>query len=225
MMKNKGLSIAVHLFTAAGIILGFWALVMIIQDEPGHAIRLLALAAAIDIVDGTFARKADVATNTPNIDGGLIDNMVDYVNWVFIPMFWAWSFLDIPFLVCSVVLLASLFGFSHIEAKTKDYYFRGFPSYWNVLVFYFYLFGFGSITSSVILILFSALVFAPIKFIYPSRTPRLQKTTIWVAIPFSLIILVMLFYLDETPLWLTVLSLYYPLYYVVLSILLTKDTS
>lgn len=222
-MNKKGLSFAVHLFTAAGIILGFGALILIIQEDPGNSLRLLALAAAIDVVDGTFARKADVANHTPNIDGALIDNLVDYVNWVFIPMFWAWSFLEIPFLICSVVLLVSLFGFSHVEAKTTDHFFRGFPSYWNLLIFYFFLFDMGVVSSSIILILCAALVLSPLKFIYPSRTPKLKKTTIWLAVPFALILTIMLIYLEETPLWLTISSLYYPFYYVILSAVLTRE--
>lgn len=224
-MYKKGAAIAVHLLTASGIVLAFWSLILIIQGDAGNAIRVLALTAIIDFVDGTLARKADVKTNVPYIDGGLIDNLVDYVTWVLAPIFWAWSFLGIPFWVCSIVLLVSLFGFSHTDAKTSDHYFRGFPSYWNFLVFYFFLFGISETTSSVILLICSSLVFAPIKFVYPSRTQKLQKTTLLLSIPYFFMIIGMLWQLEDSPLWLSVSSLYYPLYYLILSFMLTRSSS
>ena len=221
-MYKKALAMAVHLLTASGIVLAFWSIVLIVKGDAGNAMRVLALTAVIDFIDGTLARKADVKTHTPNTDGGLIDNLVDYVTWVFAPIFWAWYFLDIHFLVCAVVLIASLFGFSHTQAKTNDHYFRGFPSYWNFLVFYFWLFQFEAVLSSAILIFCSALIFAPIKFIYPSRTKTLQKTTLTLSIPYFFMIVYMLWQLEVTPLWVTIASLYYPLYYFILSAIITR---
>ncbi len=223
-MYKKSIAAAIHLLTASGIILGFWGLLLIVQGEAGAAIRVLAFAAIIDFFDGTLARKAGVKEHLPAIDGGLLDNLVDYVTWVLAPVFWAWSFLGISFLVCVVVLITSLFGFSHSQAKTSDHYFRGFPSYWNFLIFYFFLFNFDTLTSSAVLLLCSGLVFAPVKFVYPSRTKKLQKTTLLLSVPYTFMIFVMLYLLDDTPLWLSLSSLYYPVYYFVISAILTKDT-
>jgi phosphatidylcholine synthase len=220
-MYKKGLSAAIHLLTASGIVLGFWAMILILENEAANALRVLAAAVIIDLIDGTFARRADVQKHVPSIDGALIDNLVDYTTWVFIPMFWAWSFLDISFLICSIVLLTSLFGFSHIQAKTSDNYFRGFPSYWNFLVFYFFLFDFDPLISSFILVFCAILVFMPVKFIYPSRTKSWQRTTLLLALPFFIMILTMLYLFEDTPLWLAVSSLFYPVYYVILSFVLT----
>lgn len=221
-MYKKTLAMAVHLLTASGIVLAFWSIVLIVKGDAGNAMRVLALTAVIDFIDGTLARKADVKTHAPNTDGGLIDNLVDYVTWVFAPILWAWYFLDIHFLVCAVVLITSLFGFSHTQAKTSDHYFLGFPSYWNFLVFYFWLFEFDPMLSSAILILCSALIFAPLKFIYPSRTKTMQKTTLLLSVPYFFMIITMLWQLQETPLWLTIASLYYPLYYFILSAIITR---
>lgn len=223
-MKHKFFALSVHLLTASGVVFGLWALLMILEGKPAFSLWLLALAAAIDSIDGTLARKADVTRHTPHIDGALLDNLVDYLTWVFLPIVWGYVFLNIPFIVCSVVLLVSLFGFSHTKAKTEDNFFRGFPSYWNLLILYLYVFNTAIWLSSLILIVFALLVLAPVKLIYPSRTPIMKKTTLILSIPYSAMIIAMLIRLDETPLWLSTASLYYPLYYVVLSFYLQKDT-
>lgn len=223
-MKHKFFALSVHLLTASGVVFGLWSLLMILEGKPAFSLWLLALAAAIDSIDGTLARKADVTRHTPHIDGALLDNLVDYLTWVFLPIVWGYVFLNIPFIVCSVVLLVSLFGFSHTKAKTEDNFFRGFPSYWNLLILYLYVFNTAIWLSSLILIVFALLVLAPVKLIYPSRTPIMKKTTLILSIPYSAMIIAMLIRLDETPLWLSTASLYYPLYYVVLSFYLQKDT-
>jgi len=222
-MKHKLYALSVHLLTASGVVFGFWSLLMILEGEAAYSLWLLALAAAIDSIDGTLARKANVTLHTPHIDGALLDNLVDYITWVFLPVIWGYVFLNIPFIVCSIVVLASLFGFSHTQSKTEDNFFRGFPSYWNLLILYLYVFDTEAWLSSLILVLFALLVLAPVKLIYPSRTTVLKKTTLVLSIPFSIMIIAMLALLDETPLWISSGSLYYPLYYTVLSFYLQKE--
>lgn len=222
-MQSKIAALSVHLFTATGALLALWALVLIVDGNIQGSLIILALAAFIDSVDGTFARLADVTENTPNIDGALLDNIVDYLNWTFLPVIWAYYFLDIPFLVGATVLISSLFGFSHKEAKTEDNFFRGFPSYWNFVVLYLYVLSAGPIISSLILLTLSALVLTPVKFVYPSRTKQWKKITLILFIPYALMLGAMLIYLDDTPLMVTVLSLYYPLYYVGISIMLSDS--
>ena len=222
-MKHKLCALSVHLLTASGVVLGFWSLLMILEGEAAYSLWLLALAAAIDSIDGTLARKANVNRHTPHIDGALLDNLVDYITWVFLPVIWGYVFLNIPFIVCSIVVLASLFGFSHTQSKTEDNFFRGFPSYWNLLILYLYVFDTEAWLSSLILVLFALLVLAPVKLIYPSRTSVLKKTTLVLSIPFSIMVIAMLVLLDETPIWISSGSLYYPLYYTVLSFYLQKE--
>jgi phosphatidylcholine synthase len=222
-MKHKLYALSVHLLTASGVVFGFWSLLMILEGEAAYSLWLLALAAAIDSIDGTLARKANVTLHTPHIDGALLDNLVDYITWVFLPVIWGYVFLNIPFIVCSIVVLASLFGFSHTQSKTEDNFFRGFPSYWNLLILYLYVFDTEAWLSSLILVLFALLVLAPVKLIYPSRTTVLKKTTLVLSIPFSIMIIAMLALLGETPIWISSGSLYYPLYYTVLSFYLQKE--
>lgn len=217
-MNKKIAAFSVHLFTAIGTVLAFWSILLIAREELQSSLFVMALAVIVDSLDGTLARRAEVSTHTPYIDGALMDNIADYLNWVFIPVLWAYMFLDVPFLAGSVVLIASLFGFSHKQAKTKDHFFRGFPSYWNFVILYLYVLGADYWISTSVLLILAVLVLLPVKFVYPSRTPKWRKTTLLLAAPFALIIIFMLFYLRENPLWLTLTSFYYPVYYIVVSL-------
>jgi len=224
-MQKKLIALSVHLFTAIGVLLAFWSLLLIVEGELQKSLFLLAFAVIIDSLDGTLAREANVSTHTPSIDGALMDNITDYINWVFIPVFWAYTFMNLHFLVGAAILITSLFRFSHKQAKTDDDFFRGFPSYWKFVIFYLYLLGIdGGIANSILLIL-AILVLVPVKLIYPSRTPEWRKTTILLSIPYAIVIFIMLFYLRETPFWLIMASFYYPVYYVVISFIANKQNS
>jgi len=224
-MYKKLIALSVHLFTAIGVLLAFWSLLLIIQGELQNSLFVLAFAVIVDSLDGTLAREADVSTHLPTIDGALMDNITDYLNWVFIPVFWAYTFLDLHFMVGSAVLITSLFGFSHKQAKTDDDFFRGFPSYWNFVIFYLYLLSAAPWVTDTIMLIFAGLVLVPIKLVYPSRTPEWRRTTILLSIPYSIMIFIMLYYLRETPLWLISASFYYPVYYVVISFIANKQKS
>lgn len=224
-MYRKITAWSVHLFTAVGAILAFWSLMLIVQGDVRGSLIVLALAAVIDSVDGTLSRRAEVTKYAPNIDGALMDNIIDYLTWVFLPVFWAYTFLDVSFLIGSLVLITSLFGFSNTQAKTDDNFFRGFPSYWNFVVLYLYVLGAGAWVSSAVMLILAILVLVPIKFVYPSRTEKWQRTTLILAIPYAAMIAYMLFYLQETPLALTISSFYYPLYYLFISVLFTSSVA
>jgi len=221
-MGKIAVSISVHLLTASGVVLALWSFVLMHSGKADGSLYLLAAAAAIDSVDGALARLVDVKKHTPRIDGALLDNLVDYLTWTFAPLFWAYLFLDVPFAACAAAAVASLFGFSHLQAKTDDHFFRGFPSYWNLLVLYLFVLQASPWVSASLIIICAILVLVPAKFIYPSRTPVFRKTTLLLAVPYSVLLLIMLIRLEETPFWVTLVSFYYPVYYVVLSFVLAR---
>jgi len=224
-MYRKITAWSVHLLTAVGSILAFWSLMLIVQGEVRGSFIVLALAAVIDSVDGTLSRRADVTKYAPSIDGALMDNIIDYLTWVFLPVFWAYTFLEVNFMIGSLVLIASLLGFSNTQAKTEDNYFKGFPSYWNFVILYLYVLGAGSWVSSSVMLVLAILVLVPFKFVYPSRTKKWQKATLILAFPFGVMIAYMLFHLQETPLALTVASFYFPVYYLFISVLFTSSVA
>jgi phosphatidylcholine synthase len=127
----------IHIFTASGIFLGFLALLASINNDFTLAILFLGLALFVDGVDGTLARWLDVGKVTPNIDGSILDIIIDYFNYVLVPTFMIHWFgfvgekYSIP--ICFLILLVSCYTFANKQIKTKDYYFS-----YGFVRFYFY---------------------------------------------------------------------------------------
>jgi len=132
---------AVHLYTAGGAVTGILALDCIARGDLRGALFVMAIALFIDSTDGPLARVLKVGARLPFFDGSLLDNIVDYLTYVAVPVFFMLraGILadDIAGLsVGSFILVASAYAFCRTDAKTSDHYFRGFPSYWNVAAFY-----------------------------------------------------------------------------------------
>jgi len=144
MIRNKQLqkttAWAIHIFTSLGIVLGFLALLSVLSGEKVHAFLWLAGALFVDGVDGTLARKARVADFAPNINGAVLDNIVDYFTYVIIPALMVYWFSLVPpgweLGVASMILLVSCYTFANTNLKTEDYFFSGFPALWNIVVLY-----------------------------------------------------------------------------------------
>ena len=121
----------VHLFTSLGVVLGLLALVAIERGEPREALLWLLLALLVDGVDGTLARAAKVQERLPRIDGAALDLIIDYLNYVFIPVLLIWHGRYLPdqlaLPLSAAILVSSLYVFARRDMKTDDGYFRGFP--------------------------------------------------------------------------------------------------
>jgi phosphatidylcholine synthase len=168
----------VHLYTASGALFAFLALNRIFYDRYQDAFFWLFLAVVVDATDGVLARRVDVASRLPRVNGEKLDDIVDYLTYVFVPAFFVWHALLVPDQwstpLVAAMLLSSAFGFNRADAKTADGYFTGFPSYWNILVFYLYVAGLSPEVNAAILATFVVLVFVPIRYLYPSRTVAWQ---------------------------------------------------
>jgi phosphatidylcholine synthase len=213
---------AIHAYTASGAVLAFLALWAIGEGRFPDAFRWLLVAMAIDCTDGTLARAVAVKRVVPEFDGTKLDDIIDYVTYVLVPVmliFEAGLFpRPIAPLCAAVPLLASAYGFCRTDAKTEDHYFRGFPSYWNVVAFYAYALALSPVAVATWVLGLSLLVFAPLKFIYPSRAPRYRTLTIVLGAGWAVLMIVAVWTTPVTPrplLWATLL---YPIYYAALSL-------
>lgn len=162
----------VHIFTASGAVLGVLTLYAIAQYEFIYAFILIAIIIFIDAVDGTLARQIDIKKYV-QIDGSLLDNMIDFFNYALVPAFFViWADVIPPYwgVPCVIAIIyGACYQFSHVNAKTEDHFFRGFPSYWNIAIFYIFYWQTSPITNVFIIFTLCALSFIPIKYIYPSR--------------------------------------------------------
>lgn len=169
-IRDKLLCYGVHLLTASGAVLGAFALIAIASHRLDLAAYLMLVSLVVDSFDGTLARAADVSTHTPEINGRRLDDIVDYLNFVIVPIFFMWgagSILHPAWLAAPV--LASAYGFSREDAKTADDFFLGFPSYWNVLALYLWLLDLSPFAGTLWLVGLSIAVFIPMKYLYPSK--------------------------------------------------------
>ena len=187
--KDKIAAWAVHGFTASGAVLGFLAIISIFNNDLTSSFLWLGLALLVDGLDGTIARKVGVSDKATNIDGSMLDNLVDYLNYVIIPSLMIYWFQMVPngweIIIPAGIFAVSLYTFANINMKTEDYYFSGFPALWNIVVLYFYILNTNQYINLIVIIFLSILTFIPIKFVHPLRVKKLRNITIFCTIIWS----------------------------------------
>lgn len=219
----------VHLYTASGIIVALFALEAIYLRDYGTAYIWFAVAVWIDGSDGPMARRFRVKEVLPSINGGLLDNIVDYITWSFLPivLLWRSGWLPEPVdLWCIIALLASLYAFVHNSAKiTTEAMFRGFPSYWNFFVVSvdLVLRHYGPWAVAIATLALSVLSVLPIYFLYPNR---LKGKEWWFHFVtglswFCVFVATVVLYPDM-PRWMVWASFSYPIIYFVHSLMKNK---
>jgi phosphatidylcholine synthase len=221
---------AVHAYTASGAVLGLLMVHFAYQGEVERVLWLFLVAMVIDGSDGILARRFRVKEVVPQIDGALLDNIVDYLTYAFAPMVLLWATGALPDgawggVVAAVPLVASCYQFTRSDAKTDDHSFLGFPSYWNVLAFYVVVLELDVAVTTALVLVFAVLVFVPVKYLYPSRTETLWYLNMSLATLWLVLFGVIVAMLPDAPLVLVLLSLGYLAYYVALSLWLTFRTA
>jgi len=211
----------VHFYTASGAVLAFAATLAAFQARFREAFLLLIASTFVDATDGMLARRAGLPQATPGFDGARLDDIVDYLTFVFVPMVILYLAGDLPggwgFWVVAAVLLSSGYGFASLDAKTADYYFTGFPSYWNIVALYLHAARIPPAWNAVILLGFVVTVFVRIGYVYPSRTPVLRGLTNMLGAIWAVMMLAVVWWLPAVPRPLLIGSLFFPVYYAVLS--------
>ena len=182
MTSSRLIGLLVHLFTASGAALGLIALFLAADGRFAAMFGWLGVALFVDAVDGALARRFKVTETAPFIDGVALDLVVDFLNYVVTPLVALWrSGLIEPAVaeaVCALVCACSALYFADRRMKTSDYWFRGFPALWNVVVFYLLVLQAPANASLAVILAATALMFAPVVFIHPLRVRRLRPVTI-----------------------------------------------
>jgi len=194
----KFLSYSVHLFTVTGVIFSLLALIAAINKNLPLMFFYLASALFVDGIDGTLARKVDVKKYTPNINGEILDNIIDFLNYVFVPSFVIFWLEFVPkgseLIMSAIILTVSCYTFANNNIKTSDFYFSGFPALWNVVILYFYILNSDPLINLVIILFFAILTFIPIKFLHPFRVKRLRKTSLIFLLIWMISTVILLYY-------------------------------
>ena len=216
----------VHLFTATGAIWGLLTILAIFEHDWKAMIVWIIIAMIVDGFDGMLARWADVKTYARGIDGALLDNILDYLNYVVVAALFFMEADVLPYELQMAgafsILITSAYQFTQIDAKTDDHHFKGFPSYWNVLVLYMLLMNLPQWVNFSLLVICNILVFVPIKYIYPSRNSYLRRLTLGLTYLYGAVGIWGLLLYPNTPRWFVWASLAYVGYYLVLSLIPKK---
>ncbi|AXI48777.1 phosphatidylcholine synthase [Sulfitobacter sp. SK012] len=182
-------ALSVHLLTATGAVFAMLAMLEAVDEHYDLMFLWLVVAFFVDGIDGPLARKYNVKTNAPEFDGVLLDLIIDYLTYVFIPAFAlfksglmdGWS----GWVMIIVITFTSALYFADNRMKTKDNSFSGFPGCWNMVVLVLFAIE-PPYWVSLILVTFLAIaMFVPLKFVHPVRTERWRNVTLPVALAWT----------------------------------------
>jgi phosphatidylcholine synthase len=183
-------ALSVHLLTASGAVLSMFAMLAAVEGHWQTMFLWLVLALLVDGIDGPLARRYDTPKNFPTYDGVLMDLIVDYLTYVFIPayalfksgMLTGWT----GWLAIIVICYGSVIYFADTRMKTKDKSFSGFPACWNMVVLVLFAIAPSQHTILAVVVLLTVGMFVPLKFVHPTRTKRWREITLPVSIAWVL---------------------------------------
>jgi phosphatidylcholine synthase len=180
--RMRAAAFSVHIFTAMGAGIALIALLEAVREHWAAMFAWLGVALMIDALDGPLARRLDVANVQPNWSGEMLDLVVDFVTYVFVPAYAITASglllpVAAPLLGVGIVVTGALY-FADRRMKTPDHHFRGFPALWNAAAFYLFLLhmppAFGSLGVAILIVL----TFMPFNVVHPVRVVRLRGLTL-----------------------------------------------
>ena len=188
-MTDHMRALSVHLFTATGAVFAMLAMLAAVDSKWDLMFVWLVVAFFVDGIDGPLARKYDVKTNAPEFDGVLLDLIIDYLTYVFIPAFALFSsgLMDgwTGWFAIIVITFASAMYFADTRMKTKDNSFSGFPGCWNMVVLVIFALEPNFWISLALVTTLAVAMFLPLKFIHPVRTERWRNVSLPIALAWT----------------------------------------
>lgn len=184
--QNALIALAVHAFTASGIVLAMLAAFAAYRLDWTEFFAWLGIALIVDGVDGPIARKFEVERRLPTFSGAALDTVVDYVTYVFLPAF-AIAFggfiasTPIALAVAGAIVFTSAMYYADTRMKMKNNAFRGFPVVWNAVAFILFVFRPEDTVVIAITLALSVLTFLPVAFVHPVRVVRWRPLTLAVS--------------------------------------------
>ncbi|SLN51323.1 CDP-alcohol phosphatidyltransferase family protein [Roseisalinus antarcticus] len=186
MKRVRQAALGVHLLTATGAVFAMLAMLAAVQEDWRTMFLWLVVAFVVDGVDGPLARKYVVTRNAPEFDGVLMDLIIDYLTYVFIPAFALFTSDLLPgwtgWVAILVITYTSVVYFADTRMKTSDNSFSGFPGCWNMAIIVFFAVAPSPSVILAIVVVLAALMFLNVKFVHPVRTRRWRGLTLPVAL-------------------------------------------
>jgi len=183
-------ALLVHFLTATGAVFAMLAMLAAVDENWSMMFVWLVVAFFVDGIDGPLARKYDTKTNAPIFDGVLLDLIIDYLTYVFVPAYALFKSGLLPgwtgWFAIIVITFASAMYFADNRMKTKDYSFSGFPGCWNMLILVMFALQPNFWVIVALVIVLSAAMFFPVRFVHPVRTQRWRTVTLPIAAAWTL---------------------------------------
>ncbi|MEM9851540.1 MAG: CDP-alcohol phosphatidyltransferase family protein [Pseudomonadota bacterium] len=175
-MTERLKALSVHLFTATGAVFAMLAMLAAVDGKWDMMFLWLVVAFIVDGVDGPLARRYDVSTYAPQYDGVVLDILIDYLTYIFIPAFALFQSGLLPdwtgWICILTITFTSAMYMVDTRIKTKDKSFLGFPACWNMLVLVIFATEPNYWLSLALVVGCAIAMFTPLKFIHPVRTVR-----------------------------------------------------
>ncbi len=180
-----------HIFTALGAGIALLALLEAVREHWAAMFAWLGVALVIDAADGPMARRLDVVRLQPNWSGDILDLVVDFVTYVFVPAYAVTASrllmpVAAPILGIGIAVSGALY-FADRRMKSDDNHFRGFPGLWNIAAFYLFLLHWPPVLSSLAIALLIVATFLPFHVLHPVRVVRLRWLTLTLMIAWAVL--------------------------------------
>jgi phosphatidylcholine synthase len=210
---------AVHVITASGAACALIALKAAVAAQWPKMFAWLGAALVIDGIDGSLARRVRTAEVLPRWSGDVLDFVVDFTTYVFVPAYAMVSSGLLPQSIALalglIVIVTAALYFADRQMKTSDYYFRGFPALWNLVAFYLFVLKPAPWLAAAAVLLLAALTFAPLHFVHPVRVPRWRPLNVAVLLLWGVLAVCALMQNLAPPVWTAVLLAAIAIYFVI----------
>ena len=208
-MRDWVVGFGIHILTASGAVWALLAAVAAVRSDWTEMFFWLGIALIVDAVDGPLARRFAIAEKLPRWDGAVLDLVIDYTTYVFIPALVFTALELLPpgqaLFAAGVMALTGAIYFGDRNMKAKDNCFYGFPGVWNLVVFHLAVFQPAPILTLAVVLVFAVVTFLPVKFVHPIRVARWRKVTLAVTLAWAAATIMTLIYRLQPPTWLSVL--------------------
>lgn len=220
--RERRTGAAIHVLTASGAVAGFAALQAAIRGDIRAALLWLIVCQVLDGLDGPIARRFEVSTHAPNVDGHILDLIVDYVTCVIVPVELIFRLDLLPrdwiLALSAAIILTSALWFSRTDQETPDAWFNGFPAAWNIVIPSFIILDTGKNWATAITIVLCAAQLTSIKIPHMTKVRAIRKLTLTIVVVYLADLTWLSAIYPERPRWALAILLLGPIYIAAISI-------
>lgn len=211
-----------HAFTASGAIAGLLSLSSVMNGHIRAGLIWLIVCQLIDGFDGPLARKIDIEVHAPQINGHILDLVVDYVTCVVVPVALLIELDMLPkgreFWFAGLIIFTGALWFARTDQETEDHWFNGFPAAWNIVVPTLLILDANNPTKELAILFLCGLSLSKVQFPHVVRVIKFRSITLSIATIYFVALTWLSAQFPDGPSWLKPILILAPLYIVGLSI-------